>query len=78
MSVIVVSEVYELINTGNEDINKLTVDFSFMSRIKKKDAIEQIDKLVSLADDNNEIQLIDHKPTFWEKSRWSDVEGEEQ
>jgi hypothetical protein len=78
MSVIVVSEVYELINTGNDDINKLTVDFSFMSRIKKKSAIEQIDKLVSLADDNNEIQLINHKPTFWEKSRWSDVEREEE
>ena len=47
-----------------------------MSKIKKVDAIAQIDKLVSLADDNADIQLIDHTPTFYEKSQWYDADEE--
>ena len=43
---------------------------------KKVDAIAQIDKLVSLADDNADIKLIDHSPTFWEKSQWYDADEE--
>ena len=63
--------VYEMMNTSNADENILTVDFSFESSVKKAKAIEQIDKLVSLADNNNEIQFIDHQPTFFEVSRWT-------
>ena len=63
--------VYEMMNKSNADENILTVDFSFESSVKKAKAIEQIDKLVSLADNNNEIQFIDHQPTFFEVSRWT-------
>ena len=63
--------VYEMMNTSNADENILTVDFSFESSVKKSKAIEQIDKLVSLADNNNEIQFIDHQPTFFEVRRWT-------
>ena len=74
--IVVSDNVDDLTSTSNEDVNKLTVDFSFMSKIKKVDAIAQIDKLVSLADDNADIKLIDHNPTFWEKSQWYDADEE--
>lgn len=76
---VAVSDVYEMMNTSNDDTNILTVDFSFESSVKKAKAIEQIDKLVSLADDNDDIQFIDHQPTFFEVSRWTyDMEKEDE
>jgi hypothetical protein len=65
------SDVYELQSTSNDDTNILTVDFIFESSVKKAKAIEQIDKLVSLADNNDDIKFINHQPQFFEVSRWA-------
>lgn len=70
------SEVYEIENPTNDNVNYLTVDFAFRNSVKKHTAIEQIDKLVSLADGNPDIAFINHKPTYWEKSKWA-VEEEQ-
>jgi len=71
------SDVYEMQSTSNDDTNILTVDFTFESSVKKAKAIEQIDKLVSLADNNDDIQFIDHQPKFFEVSRWTYDENKE-
>lgn len=73
------SEVYEMISTTNEDVNVLTVDYTFGSEVSKDDAIILIDYLVTLLDESTDsvaIELIDHKPTFFVKSRWSKEEEE--
>lgn len=73
------SEVYEMISTTNEDVNVLTVDYTFSSEVSKDDAIACIDKLVSMLDNSTDAtakELIDHKPTFFTKSRWSKEEEE--
>jgi len=65
------SDVYEIVSTSSEDANKLTVDFTFSSDVSKEDAVAQIDSLVSLADDNAEIEFVDHEPKFWEISQFN-------
>lgn len=73
------SEVYEMISTTNEDVNVLTVDYTFGSEVSKDDAIVLIDYLVTLLDESTDsiaVELIDHKPTFFTKSRWSKDEEE--
>lgn len=65
------SEIYEILNTSNEDVNKLTVDFTFSPEVSKEDAVAQIDELISLADNNAEIQFMEHEPRFWEISQFN-------
>ena len=71
-------EPYVMISTGNEDTNVLTIDFTFSSEVDKDSAVACIDKLVSMLDNSTDAtakELIDHKPTFFTKSRWLE-EGE--
>jgi len=71
------SEVYEMYSTDNNDVNVLTVDFTFSTEVGKDDAIILVDYLVTLLDESTDsiaIELLDHKPTFFVKSRWSKEE----
>tara|TARA_Y100000768_G_scaffold150879_1_gene112794 strand:- start:7442 stop:7657 length:216 start_codon:yes stop_codon:yes gene_type:complete len=69
--------VYEYITSiNNKKTNELTVDFIFDIETSKSSAIEQIDMLVQLADDNENIKFLAHEPKFFEKSKWSEVEEE--
>tara|TARA_R100000742_G_C4279064_1_gene102808 strand:+ start:2777 stop:3010 length:234 start_codon:yes stop_codon:yes gene_type:complete len=71
------SEVYEMYSTDNNDVNVLTVDFTFSTEIGKDEAILLIDSMVSMLDnstDSTAKELLDHKPTFFVKSRWSKEE----
>ena len=73
------NEPYVMISTGNEDTNVLTIDFTFTSEVDKDSAVACIDKLVSMLDDSTDAtakELLDHKPTFFTKSRWSSEEQE--
>ena len=73
-------EPYEMISTGNEDTNVLTIDFTFTSEVDKDSAVACIDKLVSMLDDSTDAtakELLDHKPTFFVKSRWNAIEESE-
>ena len=70
------SEIYEITNTSNEDVNKLTVDFTFSPEVSKEDAVALIEELISLADNNMiklkaKVQLMDHEPRFWEISQFN-------
>tara|TARA_R100000458_G_scaffold48957_1_gene48304 strand:+ start:273 stop:494 length:222 start_codon:yes stop_codon:yes gene_type:complete len=68
------SEVYEMYSTDNNDVNVLTVDFTFNSEVDKDSAIALVDKLFMLGGGKTMTDIIDHKPTFFVKSRWSKEE----
>jgi hypothetical protein len=73
-------EPYEMLSTGNEDTNVLTIDFTFTSEVDKDSAVACIDKLVSMLDDSTDAtakELLDHKPTFFVTSRWNAIEESE-
>jgi transposase len=73
------SEVYEMISTTNDDVNVLTVDFTFSSEVDKNSAVACIDNMVSMLDDSTDAtakEMYDHMPTFFTKSRWSKDEEE--
>ena len=66
---IVVTEVYEYVDDNmKRDENILTVDFFFPSNVSKEEAIEQLDKLVSLADDKKGYYWYAHAPSIFTKS----------
>ena len=70
-------EAYEMYSTDNNDVNVLTVDFTFSTEVGKDEAIILIDSMVSMLDnstDSTAKELLDHKPTFFVKSRWSKEE----
>ena len=69
------SEVYEMTSTTNEDVNVLSIDFTFVSEVDKDKAIELVDKLFMLGGGKTMTDIIDYKPTFFTKSRWLE-EGE--
>jgi len=71
------NKVYEMFSTGNDDVNVLTVDFTFSNEVGKDEAIQLIDSMVSMLDDSTNStakELLDHMPTFFVKSRWSKEE----
>jgi hypothetical protein len=71
------NKVYEMYSTGNDDVNVLTVDFTFSNEVGKDEAIQLIDSMVSMLDDSTNStakELLDHMPTFFVKSRWSKEE----
>lgn len=73
------NKVYEMFSTGNDDVNVLTVDFTFSNEVGKDEAIQLIDSMVSMLDDSTNStakELLDHMPTFFVKSRWSKEEEE--
>ena len=61
--------IYEY-TTSNPKLNcnELTVEFSFPVSTTKDEAVEQIDELVSLADNNEDLIFKSHSPKFFEKS----------
>jgi hypothetical protein len=67
------ADVYEMVDTtGKKDENCLTVDFYFESDITKDEAIDQVDILAQLADNNDKFTFIGHRPAIYTKSRWAD------
>ena len=66
------SNVYEFIDYGNrKDENCLVVDFNFTNEVSKKEAIEMVDKMVSMLDDSTDAtakEFVSHKPTLFAKS----------
>ena len=61
--------IYEY-TTSNPKLNcnELTVEFSFPVSTTKDEAVEQIDKLVSLADSNQKYTFEFYMAKFFEKS----------
>jgi|TARA_R100000084_G_C4602312_1_gene123880 hypothetical protein len=60
------SELYVFTDDNSKTYDEvLAVDFLFPNGTKVEDAIKQIDMLVSLADNNDEIEFYDHKPTMY-------------
>ena len=72
------NDIYEMVDAQctKKGENILTVDFSFDVMTNVKQAVSQIDKLVSLADDNDTIKFTDHRPSIFSKSEYSDYEDE--
>ena len=66
------SNVYEFIDYGNrKDENCLVVDFNFTNEVSKEEAIEMVDKMVSMLDDSTDAtakEFVSHKPTMFAKS----------
>jgi len=62
----VMPEVYKYIDKNmKRDENILTVDFYFDSDVSVEDAVDEVDKIVSLADNNAEFKLTAHSPTMY-------------
>jgi len=57
------------------DENILTVDFYFDSDVSVDEAVAEVDKIVSLADNNAEFKLTAHRPSIYAVSPF--VEKEE-
>ena len=59
--------VYEFVdNSHTLDENVLVVDFRFDSDVTKEQAIKIVDKIISLADnDNSTAQMTGHTPTIY-------------
>jgi len=59
--------VYEFIDHSHtRDENVLVVDFRFDSDVTKEQAIKIVDKIISLADnDNSTAQMTGHTPTLY-------------
>ena len=66
------SNVYEFIDYGNrKDENCLVVDFNFINEVSIEEAIEMVDKMVSMLDDSTDAtakEFVSHKPTLFAKS----------
>tara|TARA_R100000781_G_scaffold113581_2_gene82354 strand:+ start:51 stop:260 length:210 start_codon:yes stop_codon:yes gene_type:complete len=67
--------IYEY-TTSNPKLNsnELTVEFLFPVSTTKDEAVEQIDKLVSLADNSETFTFELHEPKFYEKSMYAEEE----
>ena len=61
-----IPEIYEYVDKNmKRDENILTVDFYFDSDVSKEDAVNEVDKIVSLADNNAEFKLTAHSPRMY-------------
>ncbi len=59
-------EIYEYVDKNmKRDENILTVDFYFDSDVSKEDAVGEVDKIVGLADNNDEYKLTAHAPRMY-------------
>lgn len=60
-------EIYEYTDKNmKRDENILTVDFYFDSDVSKEDAVDEVDKIVSLTEINNsEFKLTAHAPRMY-------------
>lgn len=59
-------EVYKYIDKNmKRDENILTVDFYFDSDVSVEDAVDEVDKIVSLVDNKDEYKLTAHSPTMY-------------
>ena len=55
------------------DINNLTVHFDFPSDMNADECIANIDKLVSLADNDDDIKILSHEHSVFSVSQFSPV-----
>lgn len=63
------TEVYEYVDDNmKRDENILTVDFFFSSNVSKEQAIDYIDELVTLADNDGYENFVAHAPSIFTKS----------
>lgn len=67
-----VSEIYEFVKHDvKSDENDLVVDFHFTPETTQQEAIEIVDKLVQLADNNEKFdKLTGHSPTLYAVSQF--------
>jgi len=66
------NDIYEMVDTNDRvKENCLTVDFYFNNDIDILDATQQIDELVSLADDDKSFTFTSHRPAIFTKSQWA-------
>jgi len=64
-----VSEVYEYIDENSKLYEEvLSVDFVFPNGTTKSEALEQIDMLVNLANNEPKIEFYAHEPKIFTKS----------
>ena len=74
------SDIYEFIDgSSKEDVNTLIVDFSFTADVTKEEAIEMVDKMVSMLDDSTDAtakEFVSHKPTLFAVSQFKEVNDE--
>ncbi len=62
-------QMYEFTDhTSKKYQNELSVDFVFNGDITSDEAVEQIEMLVKLADNNNKISFINWKPSMYMKT----------
>ena len=61
------SEVYEFVQQGHRiDENELVVEFRFDADVTKEQAISMVDKIVSLADNDNRFaKMSGHTPKMY-------------
>ena len=65
--------IYQFIDENmKHDINELTVSFTFNSDTTAEEAMEQIDKLVQLADNDTTIQFMEHEHDIYRISPYSE------
>ena len=66
--------IYQFIDENmKNDINELSVSFTFSSETSAEEAMEQIDKLVQLADNDTTIKFIKHEHDIYRISPYSEV-----
>ena len=74
------SDIYEFIDgSSKQDVNTLVVDFSFTADVTKEEAIEMVDKMVSMLDDSTDAtakEFVSHKPTLFAVSQFKEVNDE--
>jgi len=64
-----VSKPYEFVDENSRNYEEvLSVDFLFPNGTTIEEATEQIDMLVSLADNNDDIKFFEHNPSIFAKS----------
>ncbi len=72
--IVVMTDVYQMVDTNYKvKDNCLTVDFYFNNDIDILEATEQIDELVSLADDDESFTFTSHRPAIYTVSPMSDI-----
>jgi hypothetical protein len=62
-------DIYEYTDENlKKDENCLTVDFYFESDVTKDEAVNQIDLIAMLADNNDKFTFTSHRPAIFVKS----------
>lgn len=65
---------YIFVDTSiKEDVNEITVHFQVPSDMTADEAMQTIDNLVKLADDNDDIKILSHEHSVYSIYQYSDL-----